>query len=272
MKAQNDESFLPGPVLVDSSRVDSQSGDARQDISSISADSDAFEDCRRLLNHSTMGPKSHNQTTQVGLSSSLHPTSTRKKVLQFSRKASSWVVIFAICLASNMTMMGAVEAFNPSTTISTRATLALAANIDRFTLSMVNNRDGGGDTNDNDSNNNKDDSSFDDFGENEVGSGGVKIDDLNWRVNKMRLEEANKKRFLKARPRFLPYVECAKWVQAFGGRWLSEEDWVDWIAMGEKRNSYIPSRPDEYYGRLGQWISWVSFGLLLFSSLFCAWL
>ena len=28
--------------------------------------------------------------------------------------------------------------------------------------------------------------------------------------------------------------------------------------MGEKRNSYIPSRPDEYYGRLGQWISWVS--------------
>ena len=28
--------------------------------------------------------------------------------------------------------------------------------------------------------------------------------------------------------------------------------------MGEKRNAYIPSRPDEYYGRLGQWISWVS--------------
>jgi hypothetical protein len=31
----------------------------------------------------------------------------------------------------------------------------------------------------------------------------------------------------------------------------------DWIAMGEKRNSYIPSRPEEYYGRLGQWTSWV---------------
>lgn len=29
--------------------------------------------------------------------------------------------------------------------------------------------------------------------------------------------------------------------------------------MGEKRNSYIPSYPDEYYGRLGQWISWDHF-------------
>jgi hypothetical protein len=27
--------------------------------------------------------------------------------------------------------------------------------------------------------------------------------------------------------------------------------------MGEKGNSYIPSRPDEYYGGLGEWISWV---------------
>jgi hypothetical protein len=33
----------------------------------------------------------------------------------------------------------------------------------------------------------------------------------------------------------------------------------NWIALGEKRNSYIPSRPDEYYGRLGQWISWDHF-------------
>ena len=29
--------------------------------------------------------------------------------------------------------------------------------------------------------------------------------------------------------------------------------------MGEKRNAYIPSRPDEYYGRLGQWICWENF-------------
>jgi hypothetical protein len=29
--------------------------------------------------------------------------------------------------------------------------------------------------------------------------------------------------------------------------------------MGEKRNAYIPARPNEYYGRLGQWISWDHF-------------
>jgi hypothetical protein len=31
----------------------------------------------------------------------------------------------------------------------------------------------------------------------------------------------------------------------------------EWIADGEKRNSYIPSRPEEYYTRTGDWISWV---------------
>lgn len=29
--------------------------------------------------------------------------------------------------------------------------------------------------------------------------------------------------------------------------------------MGEKRNSYIPSKPDEYYGRQGKWVSWDHF-------------
>lgn len=28
---------------------------------------------------------------------------------------------------------------------------------------------------------------------------------------------------------------------------------------GEKRNSYIPSRPEEYYSRTGEWISWDDF-------------
>ena len=65
---------------------------------------------------------------------------------------------------------------------------------------------------------------FEDFGEEDLQSAGVVIDDLNWRVEKMRLEEANKRRFLKSKPRFLPYEECRKWVQAFG-RWATEEDW-----------------------------------------------
>jgi hypothetical protein len=83
-------------------------------------------------------------------------------------------------------------------------------------------------------------------------------DDLTWRVEKMRLEEQNTKRFLKAGPRFLPYEECRKWVQAWN-RWDNEEDWKRWIDEGEKRNSYIPARPDEYYGNRNEWISWAHF-------------
>jgi len=97
-----------------------------------------------------------------------------------------------------------------------------------------------------------------DIGE-DLDTGGVIIDDLTWRVEKLRLEEENKRRFLKAGPRFLPYTECRKWVQAWGSRWESEEEWNYWIGQGEKRNSYIPSCPDVYYGRLGQWISWEHF-------------
>jgi hypothetical protein len=89
------------------------------------------------------------------------------------------------------------------------------------------------------------------------GESGMIIDDLNWRVTKLKLEEENKRRFLKAKPRFLPYEDCRQWVIAWGGRWKSKEDWSDWIDMGEKRNSYIPSRPDEYYGK--RWISWDHF-------------
>ena len=70
-------------------------------------------------------------------------------------------------------------------------------------------------------------------------TGGVLLQDLSWRVEKLRLEEQNIQRFLKARPRFLPYNECRKWVQAFN-RWQTEDDWNEWIAMGEKRNAYIP--------------------------------
>jgi hypothetical protein len=91
------------------------------------------------------------------------------------------------------------------------------------------------------------------------GSGFIMLDDLNWRVEKMRLEERNRRRFLKAGPAFLPYDECRKWVQSWGKRWTNKKDWEDWIAMGEKRNSYIPSQPEMYYSKLGKWISWEHF-------------
>lgn len=84
------------------------------------------------------------------------------------------------------------------------------------------------------------------------------VDDLSWKLARVRLEQENTKRFLKAGPRFLPYEECRNWVTAWN-RWETEEDWKAWIREGEKRNAYIPARPDEYYGRLGQWKGWAHF-------------
>ena len=57
------------------------------------------------------------------------------------------------------------------------------------------------------------------------GDSAVVIPDLDWRVQKLRLEEENKKRFLKAKPRFLPYKDAMMWVQAWGQRWETQEDW-----------------------------------------------
>jgi hypothetical protein len=91
-----------------------------------------------------------------------------------------------------------------------------------------------------------------------IQEGLVMLHDLNWRVEKLRLEEANTRRFLKSGPRFLPYEECRKWVMAFN-RWHSEEEWRQWIMDGEKRNPYIPSYPDEYYGNRGEWKGWGHF-------------
>lgn len=62
------------------------------------------------------------------------------------------------------------------------------------------------------------------------GDSAVVIPDLDWRVQKLRLEEENKKRFLKAKPRFLPYKDAMMWVQAWGRRWETQEDWwVIWL-------------------------------------------
>ena len=82
------------------------------------------------------------------------------------------------------------------------------------------------------------------------------IEELDYRVQKLRLEEQNIASFKKAKPRFLPYKECKNWVQAWGRRWESKEEWESWIADGEKRNAYIPSDPEVYYTKTGSWEGW----------------
>jgi len=60
---------------------------------------------------------------------------------------------------------------------------------------------------------------------------------------------------LKAKSVHLPFDEAVKWVRAME-RWDSKEEWEDWIAMGEKKNAYIPSNPEKYYGERGEWKGW----------------
>ncbi|KAL7447045.1 hypothetical protein ACHAXM_011577 [Skeletonema potamos] len=104
-----------------------------------------------------------------------------------------------------------------------------------------------------DSNNNPDDNedskSSSDTKENVV------IDELSWRVAKARLEEANKKRFLKSKPVKLSYEQSQKWIQR---NWAptSKEEFYDLVANGNLRTPYISKRPEEYYGERGEWISW----------------
>eukprot|EP00434_Breviolum_minutum_P039354 symbB.v1.2.034943.t1/scaffold4603.1/size37504/4 len=78
------------------------------------------------------------------------------------------------------------------------------------------------------------------------------------RLFRTELEEHARRALFRRKKRFLPFDDCVKWVRAMG-LWDSKKEWEEWIAMGEKRNPYIPTRPDEYYGKLGQWKGWSHF-------------
>ena len=78
---------------------------------------------------------------------------------------------------------------------------------------------------------------------------------LQIRIGRMRLEEENRRIFLKSRPRHLPYEQSRRWVQA-QNMWNSKEEWYEWVALGENLSAYIPSDPEVYYKGLKSWISW----------------
>eukprot|EP00554_Chaetoceros_debilis_P011123 CAMPEP_0194109270 /NCGR_PEP_ID=MMETSP0150-20130528/8802_1 /TAXON_ID=122233 /ORGANISM="Chaetoceros debilis, Strain MM31A-1" /LENGTH=117 /DNA_ID=CAMNT_0038798193 /DNA_START=256 /DNA_END=609 /DNA_ORIENTATION=- len=87
---------------------------------------------------------------------------------------------------------------------------------------------------------------------------GTKWESLYIRIARMRLEEANTKRFLKAIPAKLPYNECKEWAKR-QNMWQSKEDWDAWIDLGESLSAYIPSDPESYFTRQGTWVSWEDF-------------
>ena len=73
-----------------------------------------------------------------------------------------------------------------------------------------------------------------------------------------RLEQANTIDFLKRRPRKLPYEDARRWIQANLGP-DSKEEFYDLVENGNLRTPYIPKRPEEYYLRTREWISWEHF-------------
>ena len=76
-----------------------------------------------------------------------------------------------------------------------------------------------------------------------------------WRIARARLEAQHSASIRKRKPRWLPFVQARKWSRAM---WFTtEEDWREWIETGEKRNAYIPSRPDEVYA--SSWQGWEDF-------------
>jgi len=90
-------------------------------------------------------------------------------------------------------------------------------------------------------------------------------DDLNSRAGAIkvenereRLEEANKQAFLKRMPRKLPYEDARRWIQANLGA-SSKEEFYDLVENGNLRTPYIPKRPEEYYTKTREWISWEHF-------------
>jgi hypothetical protein len=76
------------------------------------------------------------------------------------------------------------------------------------------------------------------------------------RLARARLTEEWSAQVRKRKPRFLPFIGARQWARAMP--FESEEDWNDWVEAGEKRNPYVPSRPDEVYKENG-WCGWEDF-------------
>ena len=80
-------------------------------------------------------------------------------------------------------------------------------------------------------------------------------DDISWRVAKLRLEEANTRRFLKAKPIKLDYHTSSKWI-CKNYDISTKTEFMDLVSNGSLRTPYISKDPETYYGVRGQWISW----------------
>jgi hypothetical protein len=84
----------------------------------------------------------------------------------------------------------------------------------------------------------------------------VVIDELSWRAAKVRLEEANTKRLLNHQPLKMSYLQSRQFIQRNWGPIRTRKEFEDLVLNGDLKTPYISKRPEEYYGKRGEWISW----------------
>lgn len=79
---------------------------------------------------------------------------------------------------------------------------------------------------------------------------------LSTRLTRARLEHHHTLQFLRRPPLKLPYTTSQKWIQHNFPHIKTKEEFEQLVSDGDLKNVYISKRPEEYYGRRGEWISW----------------
>ena len=80
---------------------------------------------------------------------------------------------------------------------------------------------------------------------------------LSTAATRMQLERRFSRSVTRRRRVYLPYADAARWARGLG--LSTEAEWDEWVGLGEGKNAYVPSRPADYYGGRGEWVSWAHY-------------
>lgn len=78
--------------------------------------------------------------------------------------------------------------------------------------------------------------------------------DGDWRVERARLEERNIERLRRSKPRYGSFAFTSNIVQRLG--LSNEQEWREWLELGEGWSPYLPRDPERVYTDKGQWLGW----------------
>ena len=80
---------------------------------------------------------------------------------------------------------------------------------------------------------------------------------LSTAATRMQLERRFSRSVTRRKRVYLPYADAARWARGLG--LSTEAEWDEWVGLGEGKNAYVPSRPADYYGGRGEWVSWAHY-------------